>query len=167
MHIPTVITSTISTILVSFYLHPIYVSVTEIEFDEKDKALEIMMRVNGEDLEATLRDKVDQPNFDIIEPENKPIIDKLVREYMKDHFKVTLDNKPQKVTYLGHERDMDTFVLYIQVSNVKKWRTIQVFNNILMEIHEDQSNLVHVNVGDEVRSLRLTKEVQSDKLTFE
>ena len=41
-------------LMVSF-VHPIHVSVTEIEMDEKDKRLEIMMRVFTDDLELTLR----------------------------------------------------------------------------------------------------------------
>jgi hypothetical protein len=50
---------------------------------------------------------------------------------------------------------------------VKKLKTVLVSNDILMEIHNDQSNLVHVTVRGTVRSLRLTAEKSSDKLTFE
>lgn len=162
-----VISSAINIIVLAFFFHPIYVSVTEIEFDEKEKALEIMMRVNGEDLETTLRNKLKQPNFDILEPENRSTIDKMVSDYMKEHFKITLDNKLQKSVYLGHEREAEALILYIEISNVKKWKTIQIFNDILTETHEEQSNLVHVSVRDKVLSLRLTKDVPANKLTFD
>jgi hypothetical protein len=50
---------------------------------------------------------------------------------------------------------------------VKKWKTIQVQNDIITEMFEDQSNLVHVTVRGEVHSLRLTKNNPTDKLTFD
>jgi hypothetical protein len=157
----------IQVLALGLYLHPIHISVTEIEFDEKDKALEIMMRVFIDDMELTMREKLNQPELDILEPKNGQTIDQMVSTYLKDHFRITLDNKPQKVNYLGHERDGEAFVFYIEVSNVKKWKTIQVFNNIITETHEDQSNLVHVTARGTVRSLRLTRNAPSDKLTFD
>ncbi|MBT1701483.1 hypothetical protein KK083_31615 [Fulvivirgaceae bacterium PWU4] len=157
----------IQVLALGLYLHPIHVSVTEIEFDEKDKALEIMMRVFIDDMELTMREKLNQPELDILEPKNGQTIDQMVSTYLKDHFKITLDNKPQKTNYLGHEKDGEAFVFYIEVSNVKKWKTIQVLNDIITETHEDQSNLVHVTARGNVRSLRLTRNNPSDKLTFE
>ena len=150
-----------------FLVHPIHVSVTEIEFDEKDRALEIMMRAFIDDLELTLRNNLRQPELDILEPKNGMTIDQMMADYLKDHFKISLDNKPQKTNYLGHEREGDAFIFYIEVSNVKKFKTIQILNDIITETHDDQSNLVHVTVRDKVRSLRLTRNTPMDKLSFD
>ena len=153
-------------IILALYPHPMHVSVTEIEFDEKDTALEIMMRVFIDDFELTMRNKLNQPELDVLTPKNGLTIDQMAGDYIKDHFKISLDNKIQKVSYLGHEKESDAFIFYIEVSNVKKWKTIQVLNSIITEIHDDQSNLVHVTVRDQVRSLRLTKNNPVDKITF-
>lgn len=146
-------------------LHPMHVSVTEIEYDENDKALEITMRVFIDDLETTMRKTINQPELDILNPKGITV-DGMMKDYLARHFKVTLDNKPQTITYLGHEREGDAFIFYIEVAKVKKWKTIQVQNDIITEIFEDQSNLVHVTVRGEVHSLRLTKNNPTDKLTF-
>ncbi len=150
-----------------FYVHPLHVSVTEIEFDQKSKSFEIMMRVFIDDLEISLRNSLNQPELDILDPKNGVTTDQLAGDYLKKHFKITLDNELQKTTYLGHERESETFIFYIEVSNVKKWRTITVQNDIIIATHEDQSNLVHVTVKDRVKSLRLTKNTPADKLTFD
>jgi hypothetical protein len=150
-----------------FYLHPIHVSVTEIEFDEKDKALEIMMRVFIDDLELALKNKLNQPELDILEPKNGLTTNQMVSDYLQHHFKITLDNKAQKINFLGLERESEAFIFYIEVSNVKKWKTIQIQNDILTETHDDQSNLVHVTVRKNVKSLRLTRNTPVDKLTFD
>lgn len=153
--------------VVAFYLHPIHVTVTEIEFDEKDKALEIMMRVFADDLETALRNDLRKPELDILDPKNVVTTNQIVSNYLFKHFKILLDKKPQQIHYLGHEVEDDALILYIEVSNVKKWKMIQVTNDILTERHEDQSNLVHVTVKGNVKSLRLTKDTISDILTFD
>jgi hypothetical protein len=150
-----------------FYAHPIHVSVTEIEFDQKEQALEIMMRVFMDDLELTLRNDLKDPHLDILNPGNKTSVDGLVKEYLKSHFTISLDNQIQKTNYLGHEQEGQAFIFYIEVTDVKPWKTITIRNDIIMSTHGDQSNIIHVFKNDEVRSLRLTRNTPVDKLTFE
>jgi hypothetical protein len=160
------ILSFVQSIAFVLMLHPLHVSVTEIEYDEKDKALEIMMRVFIDDLELTMRDRLNQPELDITEPKGITL-DQMMTPYLAERFKITLDNKAQKIKYLGHEKEGEAFIFFIEVANVKKWKAIQVMNNIIMETHEDQSNLVHVTVRGKVKSLRLTKSTPADVLTFD
>lgn len=153
--------------ILSEFVHPLHVSVTEIEMDEKDRALEITMRVFIDDVEQTLRKKQNQPSLDVLNIKNGLTLDQMMSMYLQDHFKVSLDNKPQKIKYLGHEVEDETFIFYNEVSAVKKWKAIQIQNDIIMETHNDQSNLVHVKVKDNIKSMRLTNENPTDKLIFE
>jgi hypothetical protein len=166
MTIFTSISSIINIVSLLFYIHPIHVTVTEIEFDEKSKALEIVMRVFMDDLETTLRSDLKQPELDVSQPKNGLTLDQMAATYVTNHFKITLDNKPVQVKYLGHEEEGDAFIFYIEVSNVKKWKTIQIRNDMMTSSFEDQSNLVHVKVRGETKSLRLTRDTSTDKLTF-
>jgi hypothetical protein len=146
-------------------LHPLHVSVTEIEFDEKDKALEIMMRVFIDDLEHTMKQRYSNNELDIINPKDKTL-DEMMAEYLKAQFKLSLDGKPHQISYLGHEREGDAFIFYVEVPKVKKLKSISVYNSIITEVYEDQSNLVHVTVADNVKSLRLTKNNPQGMLSF-
>jgi hypothetical protein len=148
-----------------FCLHPIHVSVTEIEYDQKDEALEVMMRVFIDDLELSLRNHLNQPELNILDPKGSTT-DELAEAYLAKHFKILLDNKLQKTSYLGHEREGEALIFYIEVKAVKHWKTITVHNAIIMSTYDDQSNIVHVYVGDNVKSLRLTRNTQQDDLTF-
>ncbi len=148
------------------FFHPLHVSVTEIEMDEKDKRLEIMMRVFTDDLELSLRQSLNRPDLDLLSLSEK-VRDEMVSQYLKSHFKITLDGRAQKTNYLGHELEDLAHIFYIEVPNIKKWKTIQIQNDIIMETHSDQSNLVHVTVRQTVRSLRLTKSNPIDKLAFD
>ena len=147
-------------------LHPLHVSVTEIEMDAKEKRLEIMMRVFMDDLETTFREKYQTPDLDVLNPKGKTV-DQMMEEYLKTHFKIALDNKAQVMKYLGHEQEGDAFIFYIEVANVKKWKTIQIQNDIIMEMYDDQSNIVHVTSNETVRSVRLTRKRAVEQLTFE
>jgi hypothetical protein len=150
-----------------FYVHPMHVTVTEIKFDEKEKELEIMSRMFIDDLEKTLQNNLKQPELDVLDPKNGLTLDQMAGKYLTEHLKISLENKSQTVTYLGHERDGEALVFYLLVSKVKKWKTIQIHNDAITETHEDQSNLVHVTVRETVKSLRLTRDKPADKLTFD
>jgi hypothetical protein len=159
--------SSLITVAFCLFVHPVHVSVTEIEYDQKEHALEIMMRVFIDDLELTLRNSRKDAELDILNPPKGTSTDQLIREYLQDHFNISLDNKLQKTSYLGHEREAEALIFYIEVKNVREWKTITIRNDIIMATHDDQSNLVHVYVGEKVKSLRLTRNTPADKLTFD
>ncbi|MCD9016294.1 DUF6702 family protein [Parachryseolinea silvisoli] len=145
--------------------HPLHVSVTEVAFDEKDKALEIMMRVFVDDLEVVMRNRLKQPELDITVPKGITV-DEMMGPYLAEHFTIQLDGKAQKVKYLGHEKEGEAFIFYVEVSPVKRWKKIQVTNSVIMETYRDQSNLVHVTVQGKVKSLRLTADESTGQLDF-
>ena len=152
-----------SFLILLFSVHPIHVSVTEITWDEKEKELEIIARIFIDDLEASIRKTNDQPELKLLGPST----DQLVWKYLESRFRISLDGKAQKVKYLGHEIEGDAILCYIQVSNVKKWKEIEVMNSMITELYDDQSNLVHVTVNEKVKSLRLMRDNPSGKLTFD
>jgi len=160
----TIILSFLSAVLIT--VHPIHVSVTEITFDEKEKELEIIARIFWDDLEKSIREAKKQPELNLMDPGTASTTDQLVQEYMQQRFKITLNDKVQKIKYLGHEVESEAMLCFIQVSNVKKFETIEVFNSMITEVHNDQSNLVHVTVRENVKSLRLMRDNPSGKLTF-
>ncbi len=159
-----IILSFISVVLMT--IHPIHVSVTEITIDEKEKELEIIARIFLDDLETAIRQSKKLTELNLLQPGLGITTDQLVSDYLLQHFKISLKGKPQKIKYLGHETENEAMLCYIQVSNVKKLEEIEVFNSVIMELHDDQSNLVHVTVRDNVKSLRLMRGSPSGKLTF-
>jgi hypothetical protein len=161
------ITITLLVTLSSASIHPVHVSVTEVSFDEKEKELEIISRIFWDDLEKSIREEKKQPELKLIGAGSNIDTDQLVGEYLQKRFKVTLNGKAQKIKYLGHEIENEAILCYIQVANVKKFETIEIYNSTLTELYEDQSNLVHVTIRETVKSLRLMRDNPSGKLTFE
>lgn len=146
--------------------HPLHISVTEIEYNEKNKSFEIMMRIFTDDLEEGVRRQQKDMRLNIMQPPAGKTTDQLIEAYLAAHFRLSVDNKVRKADYLGHELEADAVICYIEVTGIKSWKTIEIKNNILMEVYDDQSNIVNVTVNDKVKSLRLTESEQSGRFTF-
>lgn len=147
-------------------LHPLHISVTEITLDEKEKELEIMLRIFTDDLELAIRKTKNDVALNLLTPTNTTT-DKLAWEYLQPRFKLFVDGKIQSVKYLGHETDEDVIIFYIQVQPVKKFTTIAITNSIITESYEDQANLINMTVGNNTKSLRLMRDNPSGKLSFD
>ena len=154
-------------LVLSGLLHPVHVSVTEINHSEKDKALQIVSRIFIDDLELSVQRDLKDDNLDIINPAGGNTTDQLVSRYLLKHMKIKVDGKPQYLKYLGHEVDGLVLVCYMEIPNIKKLKTVEPMNDVIMEIHPDQSNLVHVTYQGKIKSLRLVRDKSADVLNFE
>ncbi len=149
-----------------FFLHPIHISVSEINYSEKDKALQITSRIFIDDLELSIRAERKEDELDILQPKNGLTTEKMVSDYVLKHLAVKLDGKLQKLKFLGMELEEPALICYIEIENVKKFKTIEVRNDIIMETHEDQSSIVHVTYKGPVKSMRLQRNNPTGTLTF-
>ncbi len=149
------------------FLHPIHISVSEINYSEKDKALQITSRFFIDDIELAIREQRKEPELDITKPNAGLSTNQLVIDYVKEHFKIKIDGKAAKFNFLAVETEDLAFVCYIEIENVKKVKTLEVFNDIITETHEDQSNLVHVTYKGPIKSARLMRDKPTEVFKFE
>lgn len=150
-----------------FMVHPIHVTITEVDHNEKSKAIQVTTRIFIDDLELAIRKKTGDQELDLLEPGNGRTTDQLVKEYLAEVLKMKVDKKVLKPNYIGHEVEGPAMICYIEFPNVKKFTTVEVTNKTILEIHDDQSNLINVNYKDKVKSLRLTNEKPTGSVTFD
>ena len=84
--------------------HPIFVSVTEIEHNAKDKTLEISCKIFTDDFEKALRSTY-KTYVDLLKPKDKNAMNKLVADYVQKHLLIKADGKPVTLQFLGYEQD--------------------------------------------------------------
>ncbi|HKO80909.1 MAG TPA: DUF6702 family protein [Chitinophagaceae bacterium] len=135
-------------------LHPLHVSVTEINYNAADKTLEISCKLFTDDFEKVLAQNY-KTKIDLINPPDRPAMEKLVSDFIFTHLSIKADGKPVKASYLGYEKDNDAIYSYFQVDNVPSVKKIEITNNILHELFTDQINLMHVMVGGKRKSYKL------------
>jgi len=139
-------------------LHPVHVSVTEVNYSEKDKALQITSRIFIDDLELSIQKQLGQETLDILKPKNGLTTNQMVSDYLRKHFLVKIDGKPAKIRFLAQEAEDAAIICYLEIENVKKLKTLEVTIDLIQEIHADQSNLVHITYRGPVKSYRLVRE---------
>lgn len=156
----------LSIISVLTLLHPIHISVTEIEHDDEARSLEMVMRIFIDDLELDIRNELGEPRLDITKPGRSYTTDGLLEDYLRKHFKLQVNGKKKEYNYLGHEIELPVMYLYIEAPKVNKVRDIEIFNDMIMNAYDDQTNIIHVEVSGKLRSMRLDSDRKKDRLEF-
>jgi hypothetical protein len=145
--------------------HPLHVSVTEINHNAADKTLEISCRMFTDDFEKVLAQNY-KTKVDLINPPDKPAMEKLVNDFVQKHLGIKADDKSVSFTYLGYERDNDAVYSYFQVDNISAVKKIGITNNIMHELFTDQINLMHTTVGGKRKSVKLDYPEKEAVLNF-
>lgn len=148
------------------FMHPIHVSVCDIEFDQERKAIEIVQRVFLDDIENAIRKRETAPHLDITQPDNGKTTDEMIQSYLVSHFKIKINDTPRAYHYLGHEIEGDALYVYMEIEKVKELKSITVFSDILTEVFDDQVNLVHIEVEDDISSMKLTPKHTIDTISY-
>ncbi len=143
--------------------HPIYVSVTEIEHNAKDKSLEISCRIFTDDFEKTLR-KTTHITVDLLSPKDKNAMDKLVSRYVQQHLKIMIEGKAVSLKYIGYEQVEEAIESYYQVPDIPSVKNITVQDNLLFEYSPQQISIIHVTVNGNRKSTKLNQ--PEDQVNF-
>jgi len=134
--------------------HPLYISVTEINHNAKDKTLEISCKIFTNDFETALS-KTAQGKVDLSNPATKTAMDKLVSEYILKHLQLKVDGKPVTLVFAGSEKETDATWSYFQANGIATLKRIDITNSLLYDAFEQEINIVHVSVGGDRKSTRL------------
>ena len=135
-------------------VHPLYISVTEIDHNAKDKTLEVSCKIFTNDLEATL-EKTTHVKVDLSDPKNKAAGDKLIADYVGKHLQLKADGRVVSLQFVGSEKEADGTWSYFVVNNVPSVKRIDASNSLLYDNFSQQINIMHVSVGGEKKSFRL------------
>jgi len=135
-------------------VHPLHLSVTEINHNSSDKTLEISCKLFTDDFEKVLAQNY-KTKVDLINPVDRPAMEKLVNDFIQKHLAIKADGKSVQLSYLGYERDNDATYSYFQADNIGSAKKLEIINNILHELFTDQINMMHIVVGGKRKSIKL------------
>jgi hypothetical protein len=135
-------------------VHPLHVSVTEINHNATEKTLEISCKLFTDDFE-TILSKTYEVKVDLINPANRAAIEKLVNDYIHKHLTIKVDGKAIPFSFLGYERDNDAIYVYFQVDNISSVKKMEIKDSILHDMFTDQINLLHTIVAGVRKSTKL------------
>ncbi len=147
-------------------IHTFYISITQVQYNEDTDAIEVSMKLFTDDLEKALEARTTERLYLNTEKENKKA-DLLLREYLKRHFKITVDDKEHEINFLGKEYEDDATWCYIEVKNIGgKLEKINIQNSTLTDTFDGQANLVHCSYKGKKKSLLFKKDSSSKDAIF-
>ena len=149
--------------------HPIHLSISDIEYNSKEKSLEIIHKVFIDDFEKILELNYKQ-RLHLATNKEHADTDKLIEDYLNKNFVLIIDGKPQKIDFHGkfNNAKEDIFAIWIlgKVENISTLKTVKVKNTILKDLYEDQDNFVHIKYLGQKKSMRFKEEEQEGEVSF-
>jgi len=146
--------------------HPLYISVTEMEYNATEKALEISCKVFTEDLEKGLA-KANEAKVDMYNPKDKSLLEKQIADYIRKHLLIKCDGKPLTLEFVGYELEEQSTWSYYQVSKLTTApKKVEVHSSIFYELYDKQINIVHMSSGGNRKSTKLDYPATVAKVEF-
>lgn len=131
--------------LLASFMHPFYLSVTDLKYNPKEQALQGSVKLFINDFESTLRKIYKQP-VDLINTKDTVKTKAFLEDYLKKNLSIQVNAEQKTYQFIGFEREQEAIWLYIEVTNCPLPKTLDIKNSILYESLKDQMNIVHIDV---------------------
>lgn len=123
-------------------VHAFHTSLTEIQYNPKEKSLEISIRMFTDDLETALT-KANNGQKVMIGGKNDNS-DAILSKYVQQHFMIVTPQKQKKaMSILGKEMEGDATWVYVEIPNSPDFKGNIIYNSIMQELFDDQTNIVN------------------------
>jgi len=146
--------------------HPFFVSMTEFDYNAKDKELEISVRIFTDDFENTLRKLHPGVKVDILHPANAQQMNEFITDYIQKHLVLQLNGKPVTISFAGYEQQSESIWSYFEINGINGVQKLDVTNNLLHDYSANQINMMHIKVGDDEQSYKLDYPDSKKTFTF-
>lgn len=145
--------------------HPYYVSVTEIEYSNADKEMQVACKIFTDDFEQALKGMY-HTKIDLYHPKDKVLLDKQIAGYIQKHLHLKADGKPLSLNYMGFEIEGEAAWCFFSAGNITTVKNIEVFNDLLYEYKKEQVNIMHIKVNGGRKSGRCSYPDTGIKFSF-
>lgn len=139
--------------------HKFYVSVTNVEYSEKEESLQIISRIFIDDLDEALQERY-EVQADLATPEESDQALAYIERYFNSRFTIFVNGSVREYSFLGKKYDRDQVICYLEVTDLPagSLESVGVQNEILMDVFEEQKNLVHLKILGKKKSYVLIRE---------
>jgi hypothetical protein len=122
-------------------VHEFHASVTQMQYDPKERVFEISIRIFTDDFEKALT----EASRSRVNLNGTGKNDLLIEKYIQSHFSYSTPQKQTKtVKYVGYEVEADAHWIYLEMPFPEPFRGGSMKQNVLMELFDDQVNMVNI-----------------------
>lgn len=150
--------------------HPIHLGITEVQYAEKEKSLQVVHKLFVDDLESHI-EKQEQAAGKTVRlflntEKEHPEANRYIQEYLNQHFQIKVNGKMLQGKFLGKEYENGASWLYVEYPNVPRPKQLYISGNALIGLHEDQNNIINLDINGKKGSLRFYKGYDRDQINF-
>ena len=150
----------------AFFLHPFYISVTEMHYNSDDKSFEVSMKLFIDDIEDALEAQ-GTGALKMNTAQEHPEIDRYLRTYLHKNFFVTVDGVEKNFQFVGKEYEGEVVWCYLLFREVSDPSQVNIRHVALTDLFEEQQNIIHMILKGQKKSLRLHRGFLEDSVDFE
>ena len=137
------------------HAHPFHISMADVEYNATTARLEVALRVFPLELERALLIR----NARRVDLDSTPEIDRLIAEYLRTVFVVTLPSGDgAALAWLGKDVGIGEAWLYFEYELPAGMQGVRIENRIFHELEADQANTINLRVGDSLSTLICRRE---------
>ena len=118
-------------------IHKYYVSSTLIDYSSDSKTHQMSLKIFHDDLEKDLGFETNELDYSDYVNTNT-----IIKNYLKNNFKIYSEEANLKLEYLGFERKNDLIIYYIEIYNNIKLKNFIVENKVLFDSFRNQKNII-------------------------
>lgn len=126
--------------LSAFSIHKFYVSIYQFTLNENKKRIEITSRIFIDDLNTVLSKKFKtkiQIDDTLISENNQNIL----TQYLKEKLIIKVNNQFKEIVFKSCEIESNVLICYLSCPNISKIKTIEIKNEVLLELNNEQQNI--------------------------
>ena len=148
------------------FLHPFFITLTELRFNPSSKKMELAQKIFWDDLEVALS-KEAGVTVDFLKPKDKAKLESQIKAYLLKHTQVWVNGKTVQLTYVGYEVEEDAAWFYLESTTTTTPKTVEVQNTLLLRDFAGQQNIVHVYLNSKSpKSLLLGEGKEKGRIIF-
>lgn len=68
-----------------------------------------------------------------------------LKKYLAKHIRVSIDGKEKQILFLSKEIDNNVVIVYMKITEIKKFNSFKIQNNALLDVYSDQQNIIQTN----------------------
>lgn len=146
-------------------IHKYYISVTQVNYVEEKKAVQITSRIFIDDFEKLLKERYDD-NLILGDDNELKSVNLYMERYLKEKIKFKINGKEMNISFIGKEYDGDIMRCYLEITGVKTIQSIEIINKVLFDLYDEQKNLVKFKINSKQKSYMLTSQNDKALLNF-
>ncbi|MFB9057952.1 DUF6702 family protein [Mariniflexile ostreae] len=146
-------------------VHKYYVSVTEIEYVQEKKSVQIISRFFIDDFENALRTRYDESIVlsSKAEPKSATLY---IERYLDEKFKIKINGEGVPFEFVGKAYERGLIICYFEVVNVESISSFEVSNTILFDVFKEQQNIIKIKINSKQKNYILIPQKDKALLKF-